>query len=258
MCVRLRTIGTAVGAADARLAEGRHGGGLGVAGVEGLVASEVVAGAARAVAARLGDHVDDGVQRRAVLGVELVAEDLELLDGILGHVDDRAAPRRVVDGAAVEDRRVAVALVGEPAELGHREPAVHAGEGRRAGQELGQHQEVAVEHRQHGQLLADDHRLRLCLGHLDQRALAADDDALGQRGDAEREVDGGVGADQQDDRALGRREAGELGGDRVRPGLEIDRPVVALRAGEQHLRGAVVGVDQRDRHAGQRGLASRR
>ena len=199
------------GAAQPILLERRHRGRLGVAGVQCLVAPEVVAGAGIGVATRLRHHVDDGVQGRAVLRVELVAEDLELLHRVLRHVDDRAAPGRIVDGAAVDDGGVPVALIGESAELGHREPAVDAGQRRRPWQQLGQHQEVAVEHRQGRELFADDHRRGLGPRHLDQRALAGDQDVLVQRRDAQRDVDGGIGADQEGHGALVLAEPRQLG-----------------------------------------------
>ena len=57
----------------------------------------------------------------AVLRVELMTEHLELLHGVLSDVDRRAPPLRIVDVAAIDERRVATPLVGRAAELRHRE-----------------------------------------------------------------------------------------------------------------------------------------
>src|SRR5687767_9536913 len=90
----------------------------GVPRVERIVAAEVERASLKLFTARPGDYRHDRVQRIAVLGVELVAKDSELLHAFLRDIDRRASPLRVVNVAAVQHRRKTTALVGRTTELG--------------------------------------------------------------------------------------------------------------------------------------------
>jgi len=102
-------------------------------------------------------------------------------------------------------------------------------------------------------LFTDDDRRGLGFGDLDERAFAAHGNVLGQRCDAQREVDRRVGADKQRDVLSCRREPAQFSHHFIRRRLEVDRAVVALRSGDEILHRSVVLVGDGDRHTGQRG-----
>ena len=132
----------AEGAAVASLAVRRvRAGREDVPRVEVLVAAEEETGTAVQIRSRLRHDVHHSAQRRSVLSVELVAHHLEFLHRILGHVDRRAPPDRVVHVAAVDDGREAVALIRDAAEFRDRElvPAVRRG----SRQQLREHEKVS-------------------------------------------------------------------------------------------------------------------
>jgi hypothetical protein len=121
------------------------------------------------VSAGLGYHVHDRVQSVAVLRIELIAIDLELLDSVLAHVDDRNTPHAVVKRRAVDDRGVTARLVRHAAELSHGEARgchveVHHWPRTRHG--LGNHQKIPVQDRQLREFLMVDHGGRLRLSYL--------------------------------------------------------------------------------------------
>jgi hypothetical protein len=71
--------------------------------VEGLVTSEVERCAAWLIGAAARGDADDGIQGVAVLRVELVAEDFELLHRVLTNVDRRTSPLGIIDVAAIDE-----------------------------------------------------------------------------------------------------------------------------------------------------------
>ena len=87
------------------------------------------------------------IQRVAILGVKLVAEAVEFLHGILPHIDCRAAPLRVIHIAAVNERGVAAALIGDAAEFGDGKPAHRAVDRSGARQQLREHEKIPLQHR---------------------------------------------------------------------------------------------------------------
>src|SRR5262245_760292 len=93
----------------------------GIARVQPVVTAEVETAAAELIRAGAGGDRHHRVQCMSVLRVELTAIDLELLHGVLPDVDRRAAPLCVIDVAAVDDGRVAAALIGGAAKPGDRE-----------------------------------------------------------------------------------------------------------------------------------------
>ncbi len=152
------------------------------------------------------------------------------------------APDRVVHVAAVDHRRIRVALVRHAAEFRRavaRQRRYRAADRRRARQQLRQHHEIAREHRQAIELRGGDHGRGLRLGHFNQRGLAADRDRLGQCRNAEREIEGGVRADHERDAAAYGGKALELGDDFVRTRLQRDGAVPAFAARGERLRAAV-------------------
>ena len=128
--------GTARGCADPALFERRLRRREDVARVQRVIAAEIESCAREQVRSGSRGHGYDRVQCMPVLGVELAAKDLELLDGILPNVDRRAPPLCVVHVTAVDERRVAASLIRDAAELGDREPCHRAVDGRRAWQQL--------------------------------------------------------------------------------------------------------------------------
>lgn len=119
-----------------------------IPGIQRVVAAEVETSTAQPVGARAGSDRDDGVQGMAVFRIELVPKHLEFLHGLLADVNRRAPPHGVVDLAAVNERCVTGALIGDAAEFRPGEPGDGAVDRTRSGQELRQHQEIAVEYRQ--------------------------------------------------------------------------------------------------------------
>ena len=243
---------TSDGAADPGLAEIRLGtGGKVVRCVERLVAAEIGCRAAEGVAARLGHDRNHGGQRGSVLGVELVAEHLEFLHRVLRDVDRRVPPDCIVDVSAVDDRGVAVALIGRAAELDDREllpEIVRSG----AGHQLRQREEVPGQHRQRRDLFGDHHRGGLRLGDLDQRRLRHDGQRLRERRHGESEVEVEVRADCENHFALLRREPGQLDRNRVRRRLKRRGAEVTAVGGDEDLADAVRLVDDGDGRARQR------
>ena len=107
------------------------------------------------------DRVDDrhdGIQGVTVLGVELVAEHFELLHRLFADINRRTAPHGVVDVAAVDERRIASALIGDAAKFCRRQASDCAVDRTGSRQELRQNQKVPVEHRQGVDVLFRDDR----------------------------------------------------------------------------------------------------
>lgn len=234
--------------ADTRLLEWRLGGGEWIFGIQVAIASEIKSTAITIVAAGLGDDGDHRAQRLSVLRVELVTEYFELLNCVLRHVDGRAAPDRIVDVAAVDDGRVAVARVGAAAKFCGGESAARR---RRAWKQLRQHQEVATQHWQRPQLVGLDRGRGCGARDFDQWVLADDSQRLVDAGHAEPEVDRHVGADRERDFPLLAAESLELNADFIERRLERDCPVIALVAGGEHLAPSVRLVGDGDDGAGE-------
>src|SRR5687767_14420298 len=114
---------TCKGSADALLVERWVSLCEGVPRVECVVAAEIEHAPLELIAARPRDHRYDCIERIAILRVELVSEDSELLHAFLRDIDRWTAPLRVIDLAAVDHRCKAAALIGGTTELGDREPA---------------------------------------------------------------------------------------------------------------------------------------
>ena len=170
----------------------------------------------RLVGARLRHRVDDAAGGQPVLGVELAAQQLELLHRFDRHARLRAAV------AAVE-RVVVVRPVHRVVDVAD----VLAGDADRVGAErrrrnrrhhAGQHAEiageVAVERRRIDELLRADAAADLLRRGVDQRRLRRHGDRLGQPADFELELDLRGAADFEPHVALRiLLEAGQFGGD---------------------------------------------
>ena len=128
-----------------------------VRGIERAIPPEIEPAAAELISPSLAHHGDDSAQRAPVLRIELIAEHLELLHGLLCKVHRRASPDRIVDVTTVDQRGKAVALVGHAAELRRVEVLHPAIVGSRPRQELRELQEVAPEVRKRVHLLGQDH-----------------------------------------------------------------------------------------------------
>ena len=84
----------------------------GVAGVQGVIAEEFEQRAVEVLTARLGDDIDDGSGGLAELRAVVVAQDLELFDGVHGgpHHDATVVPVVFVEGA-IHQIQVRVRLI---------------------------------------------------------------------------------------------------------------------------------------------------
>ena len=178
------------------------------------------------------DHV--GVRRRG--------------EAPIAAVVGRAVDRPFVAAHAAGRRRVARRAVDEPLrDIRHGGRRVDAGDEPRQ-----QHGHV----REHRQAL-DAAPIEVLPGRedagLENRRLAADRDGFADGADAQRQVDGGLLRDRQDDAAAHRRlEALQLGAHTVVPGQQQRRLVVAGRVRRQRRRDVRVDVGDRHGDAGHR------
>jgi hypothetical protein len=117
-----------------------------VARLQARIAEESKCGSIELIRARFGDHVEHGLERLAMLRVEAVRDDLELLDAVLHEALHRCSPHVIVDVTSVDDRRVVVAGVGaaDLQRLGPGNRCVAPG----AGDESRQREKVARQERQ--------------------------------------------------------------------------------------------------------------
>ena len=233
-----------------------------VAGVEAIVAPEVVKRAAHGVGAALGHDVDVAAERAPELGLRAGGDHLKLVDGV-DPVGDAAQRRRVVIRRQAVDnevvRKIALAADRE-AHARHggcfREELRAADVGRRHPRhEQPELDEVAAVERQALHFGFGNGCRDLTAGGFEHRRLAGDGDV------------GLEPAHRQNDRQLERRtrcqrqrpahilEARELDRDGVRTDAEVGEPEAALLIGDDTADDVGVRVSGLDERAGDRGAA---
>ena len=230
-----------------------------VARVEGVVAHEVEQRAVELVGARLGGRVQRAAGLRELGGVGALL-DLELLQRVDGRLDQRPALVVVGDVGAVEHERGLVAA--DAADRGARdvvgadaEQVAAAGQQHRPGGEARQLVEAAAVQRQVDDLGVGDDVAEGAGLAVEERGVAVDDGALGQR--ADRELDVGAGRlahlhrDRLDDRRL---EPVQRHRHPVDAGVERGDDVVAVIARHDGHRDVGGGVGGDDGGAGDRRL----
>ncbi len=242
-------------AAELMLIEGRLGHREAIAGLERVVAIEPPAGAAPLVRAAAGDHADDGAGVAAVLGVEGVREDAELVDGVGRRAQHEAGVEAVVVGRAIEQEvvrlvahAVDVEAAGDVAEAARGGVAgLSAERGRRrehTGHQRAELGEVAPVERQFDQVAGRDQQPERSLGRLDQRRLVAvDGRAFGDDAKLQRHLETRVRAGPDDDMGPGRGlEPRQLHPERVVAGTNTGEGegAGAVRDGLAHGAGRVV------------------
>ena len=212
-----------------------------------IVTEEAEDRALEHVRAGLGDDRERAACRAADLGVEAVADDAELADGVLREAGARETEHGVGEVDAVhEDGRLAGVAAGADDGLVLDEP-VAAALALHAGRQVGQLLEVATGNGQFLDLLGDDVGRGVGLVDVHERDVADDVDRLGHLRDLERDGELEGLADAEGESLLrAALEAREFDLDRVRARLEGEGAGAAGAVGHEHGREAGVGLRDGD------------